>query len=255
MPKEKIQTLERAVKILDCFSLEEPQLGVREVARRVHLSSSTAGRIMAAMKDMNMLNQDSETHTYAIGSKILAWAGIYTSTIDVRSLALTAMVRLQEVTRETISLYIMEGNERVCIERLDSPQPVRIVARVGRRIPLHAGSAGKCFLSFLPQIRREQILSTTSLDALTAKTITIIEDLQAELEHIRKQGCAVSVGEWILEAAGVAAPIFNAYGQIISVLTISGPASRFTNEKIEQFKLLVKEKAAEISSELGFRPE
>jgi len=255
MPKEKIQTLERAVKILDCFSLEEPQLGVREVARRVHLSSSTAGRIMAAMKDMNMLNQDSETHTYAIGSKILAWAGIYTSTIDVRSLALTAMVRLQEVTRETISLYIMEGNERVCIERLDSPQTVRIVARVGRRIPLHAGSAGKCFLAFLPQIRREQILSTTSLDALTAKTITIIEDLQAELEHIRKQGCAVSVGEWILEAAGVAAPIFNAYGQIISVLTISGPASRFTNEKIEQFKLLVKEKAAEISSELGFRPE
>ena len=118
---------------------------MREVARKTNLSSSTTGRIMAYMKERGMLNQDPETQNYMMGSKVLAWAGIYTITSDVRAVALPVMVRLQELTRETISLYVLEGNERVCVERFESPETVRIVARVGRRIPLYAGSAGKVF--------------------------------------------------------------------------------------------------------------
>ena len=252
MTAEKIQTLERAVKILDCFNVNEPELGVREIARRIHLSSSTTGRLMAAMKELNILAQNTETHLYCLGSKILALSAIYTSTMDVRNLALAKMVSLHELTQETISLYIMEGNERICIERLESPQTVRIVTWIGRRIPLYAGSAGKCFLAFLPVMRREEILNSTKLEALTENTIINLAELRSELEHIRNEGCAVSIGEWVLEAAGVAAPIFNAFGQIIAVLTISGPASRFSKEKIEQYKLLIMEKAAQISKEFGF---
>ena len=145
MTGNKIQTLDRMVAILDCFSLDKPALGVREIARETTLPPSTVGRIMAYMKEMGILNQDPETHLYMMGSKVLAWAGIYMVASDVRTIALPVMVRLQEQTRETISLYILEGSERVCVERLESPETVRIVARVGRRIPLYAGSAGKVF--------------------------------------------------------------------------------------------------------------
>lgn len=254
MTAKKIQTLDRTVEILDCFSMDKPALGVREVARRTKLSPSTAGRIMAYMKEMGILNQDPESHLYMMGSKVLAWAGIYTVTSDVRTIALPVMVHLQEQTRETISLYVLEGSERVCVERLESPETVRIVARIGRRIPLYAGSAGKVFLAFLPENRREMILRDIDLVPMTEMTITDKDTLRAELSHIQKQGYAVSKGEWIIDASGVAAPIFDQHGQIGAAITISGPGQRFTEEKIEEMASLLVMEAARISLELGYYP-
>jgi len=251
---DKVQTLERVIFILDCFTLDEPILGVREISRKTGLSSSTAGRLMANMKKHGILNQDPESMSYSMGSKVLEWAGIYSLTSDIRALALPVMVRLQEQTRETISLYVLEGNERVCIERLESPETVRIVARIGRRIPLYTGSAGKVFLAFLPAERTVQILDSTELTPMTPQTITDINELMANLKEIHQQGFAISKGEWILEASGVAAPIFDLDGKVYAALTISGPSQRFTEERISEMAILVKEGAAQISSELGYIP-
>lgn len=252
---ERIQTIDRMVSILDCFSLDEPLLGVREVSRKTGLSSSTTGRMMAYLSELGILNQDPETLSYMMGSKVLAWAGIYTISSDIRSLALTVMVRLQEKTRETISLYVLEGNERVCVERLESPETVRIVARVGRRIPLYAGSAGKVFLAFMAEDKAKQILEETELVPMTKKTITERDDLWENLEKIRKQGFAVSKGEWILEASGVAAPVYDQDGKIAAALTVSGPTQRFTEDRIREISGLVKDGASLISSELGHLPQ
>jgi len=254
MTGKKIQTLDRIVAILDCFSLDKPVLGVREVARETTLSPSTVGRIMAYMKDLGILNQDSETHLYMMGSKVLAWAGIYMVTSDVRTIALPVMVHLQEQTRETISLYILEGSDRVCVERLESPETVRIVARVGRRIPLYAGSAGKVFLAFMPENRREKILRDIDLEPMTERTITDVDVLRANLSQIREKGYAVSRGEWIIDASGTAAPIFDQRGQITAAISISGPGQRFTDEKIKEMADLLVREAAQISFELGYYP-
>ena len=251
---ESIKLLERTVAILDSFTLEQPALGVREVARRTGLSASTAGRLMSVMRRMGMLNQDPESQLYMMGSKMLAWAGIYTVTCDVRSLALPVMVRLQDNTRETISLYVLEGKERVCVERLESPETVRIVARVGRRIPLYAGSAGKVFLAFMPPARRDELLAEIELKPMTSQTIVEKEKLLVNLEEIRRKGYAFSRGEWILDAAGVAAPIFDQFGRVSAALTISGPAQRFKEVRIKEMAALVKEGADEISAEMGFVP-
>ena len=251
---DKNQSLERLIAILDCFTLETPVMGVREAARKANLSSSTAGRLMAAMRDLGILNQDPETLAYMMGSRVLAWAGIYTVTSDVRSLSLPVMVRLQEQTRETISLYVMEGNDRVCVERLESLETVRIVARVGRRIPLYAGSAGKVFLAYLPESRRDEILAVIKLVPMTKRTITDLAELKTNLNKILRQGYAVSKGEWVLEASGVAAPIFDQFGRISAALTISGPSQRFTEEKIHEIAALLKPAVEEISHELGYYP-
>jgi IclR family transcriptional regulator, KDG regulon repressor len=254
MAENKIQTLDRSVAILDCFKLDKPALGVREVARQTQLSPSTVGRMMGYMKEHGILNQDPETLQYMMGSKVLEWAGIYTVTSDIRSISLPVMVRLQEKTRETVSLYVLEDNERVCVERLESPETVRIVARVGRRIPLYAGSAGKVFLAFLPEEHRESIFSNLDLKPITERTITDVRKLRTELEQIKKLGYAVSKGEWVIDASGVAAPIFDQRGSIIAAMTISGPTQRFTNPVIKEIAALVLEEAKKISFELGYYP-
>lgn len=252
MPAEQIQTLNRAVAVLDCFTLEHSELGVREVARMVNLSSSAAGRLLAALKEMGILSQNPETRAYSMGARVLTWAGVYTATLDVRNRALRAIEELHESTRETISLYVREGTERVCVERLESQQNVRIVARLGRRLPLYAGAAGKVLLAYLPQEQQENFFQNTEFVPLTAHTVVDPERLRSELQRVREQGCAVSFGEWIDDAAGVAAPVMNQAGEAIAALTISGPIQRFNEENVASYCQEVKRVAARISEELGY---
>ena len=253
MSPEKMQTLERAIAIMDCFSQEQPELGVREAARLIHLSSSTTGRLMSALKDLGLLSQNPKTHTYSLGGKVLSWSGVYTSNLDVRTLALPAIEELHRITQETISLYVIEGNDRMCVERLESPQNVRIVARIGRRLPLYAGSAGKVLLAFLPPDRQDEIINTTIFTPLTSKTIVDQAALRDELVKIHAQGYAISYGEWLIDASGIAAPIFNQNGEVTAALTISGPSQRFTEQTMTGYIPLVTRVAGEISREMGFR--
>ncbi len=253
MPAEPIHTLARAVELLDCFSLEHPELGVREVARMAKLSSSTAGRLLAALKDAGVLSQNPATRAYMIGPKVMVWAGIYSNTLDVRTKALDYMQELQRETQETISLYVRDGSDRVCVERLESPLNVRIVARIGRRLPLHAGSAGKVLLAFLPEDRQEEIIRSSTLEPLTPHTISDPVLLRGELERIRQAGYAVSRGEWLIEASGVAAPIFDYNGETVAAITISGPGQRFTDEAFARYIPMILTVARKISIEMGYR--
>jgi DNA-binding IclR family transcriptional regulator len=247
-------TLERAILLLDCFTQDQPYLGVREAARISGLSSSTAGRILASLKDLNLLIQDTETHKYALAGKVLAWAEVYGATLDVRKLAQPFIFDLQRLTGETISLYVQEGTNRVCVERVESNQNVRVVARVGRYIPLYAGSAGKLFLAYLTEEEREAFLDVATLEPLTPYTITNAEELREQAIVIKNQGYAISHREWTIDASGIAAPIFNQRGQVVAALTVSGPTQRFFQENLERFTAACTRTASQISRLLGFNP-
>ena len=251
MPASEFQALNHITAILDCFTLEQPEIGVREVARQTGLSPSTAGRVMLALKDAGLLFQDPETRLYTLGAKVLTWAEVYAASFDIRKLALPAMQELHRNTQETISLYVLEGNDRVCIERMESPHSVRIVARIGRRLPLHAGSAGKLMLAFLPPERQEEILCE-KLSPFTANTLTDPDKLRRELVEIRRRGFAISCGEWLSDAAGVAAPILDSKGELVASLTISGPVQRFTDDRVADYGALIMKVSAQISSQLGY---
>ena len=248
-----MQTFERAVSILNCFTLEQPELGVREISRKVGLSASTTGRIMSGLKDMGFLSQNFDTRTYSLGAAVMAWAGVYAATLDVRNTAMSAVDQLHRDTQETISLYILQGTERVCVERRESPHTVRLVTRVGRRLPLYAGSAGKVFLAFLPPERTREILDASDLKPITPNTIVDRGLLEAELDVVRRQGYAVSTGEWQREASGIAAPIFDPRGEIIAALTISGPSQRFNDAKMREYATVVTSAANEVSRNMGYR--
>ena len=252
METERIQTIDRFIQIMDCFSIDQNELGVREVARLTGLSTSVCGRIMKALQNQGLLVQNSESRTYSVGPKSLRWAEIYTTNLDIRNVALPVLHDLLRETKETISLYILEGDERLCVERIESAQNVRIVARIGRRLPLYAGSAGKLLLAYLPEKRQDEILSRSPLNPFTPKTITSIGALKAELKKIKQQGYAFSDGEWVEDAAGIAAPIFDMKGDILAALTVSGPSFRFTAEKIAFHKNILLKAAEQISSDLGY---
>jgi len=253
MENDTSPILARAVDILDCFNQDRPEIGVREAARLVTLSSSATGRLMASLRNLGILSQNPESKAYSLGPRVLTWAGVYTATLDLRKRALPFLEELYVSTNETISLYILQGNDRICVERLESAQTVRIVARIGRRLPLYAGSAGKVLLAFLPEDRLREILPTLKMEPLTPNTIIDRTKLQNELVEIRKRGVSVSHGEWISDASGIAAPIFDQFNEPVGAISISGPTQRFTPRVIELFTPPLIHAAVEISRDMGYR--
>lgn len=249
--KEK-GVLAHVCAILDCFSQERTDLGVREVARLTGLTTSTTGRLLLEMKERGILHQHPDAKTYSMGIRLLNWSGVFLATLDIRAVAMPVMTDLQRLSRETISLYVLDGADRVCVERLESPQNVRIVARLGMRLPLYAGSAGKVILAYLPADRQEQILGPATLQPFTRHTITDPAALRIELAKIRDLGYAFSHGEWIEDASGVAAPIFGPDREVTGALTISGPTQRFTSEVIARYGREVVSAANEISRQSGY---
>jgi DNA-binding IclR family transcriptional regulator len=158
---------------------------------------------------------------------------------------------LHRLTRETVNLYVLDGDERVCVDCIESPQRVRVIVQVGERMPLHAGSAGKAILAFARPELIEQILERP-LERMTPQTITSRKKLLAELQHIRDCGYAVSLGERFVDAIGLAAPIFDAHGNVVAALNVAGPNMRFTDAEVEKFAPKVIQLANQASRGLGY---
>ncbi len=252
MTISKIQSIDRAIAILDYFNPEHPDAGVREIARYLKLHPSTVGRMLATLTSLDILIQDDHTHRYKLGSKVLKWGAVYLGNLNLQNESRVFMEALREKTNETVSLYIPSGNERVLIERIDSTHFLRVITQVGERMPLYAGASGKVFLAFLPAEKREEVLETKRLERLTSQTIVNVEDLRKELGLIRKQGYAVSHGERVEGVSSVSAPIFNFRNRVIGAISISGPTARFSEERIAEFFDPLVKATHQISQAMGY---
>lgn len=245
------QSLMRAIAILDCFRPDQPELGVREIARQLNMSTSTVGRLLSTMLSAGILSQNPTTHRYKMGPKVLQWSSTYLSRLDLVNEARPALAELHRITRETVSLYVLDGAERVCIELIESPERVRVVVRRGERMPLHAGSAGKALLAFMPQDLVKQIIAKP-LEKMTPNTITKRQALLKELESVRQCGYATSHSERFEDALGLAAPIFDASGKVVGALNVAGPMMRFTDTEVSAYAPKIMQLAAQISQALGY---
>ena len=123
---------------------------------------------------------------------------------------------------------------------------------VGKRFPLHAGSSSKAFLAFLPAHEQDHYLDSHELTALTGETITDLDALRQELEHIRQTGYAISFGERQAGAGSIAAPVFDGQGLPRAVISVCGPLERFREEVHETAPLLL-DHTATLSRQLGYR--
>jgi DNA-binding IclR family transcriptional regulator len=255
MGTTETQSLHRAIAILDCFKDIQPQMGVREIARQLELHPSTVGRTLVTLTSLGILNQDKETHRYRMGSKVLKWSSVYMSNVDLRTEARPYLEELHRVTQETVHLDIPDGVSRICIDRIESPHRLRWVAQIGERMPYYASASGKVMLAFMPIQQQKTIIKNTTMERLTPHTTTEPKVLFQELEVIKKRGYAVSEGERVEGVSCVAAPIFEPAGKIIGGITISGPVTRFSEQKIKDYAKLLMRATRELSTSMGYHFE
>lgn len=252
-PKNRntIQSIERALRILEEFTAKEKELGVTDLAKRVGLNKSTCFGILQTLQSKGYLEQNEDNGKYCLGLKLFELGQTYEAGLELREISKPFLQLLVEKTRETVHLVVKNQMDAVYIEKVEGPSAINIISQVGRRVNLHCTGVGKCLLAYFPPEYFDTVMQR-NLIKFTPHTITDKLRLIQELKHIRERGFSIDDEEIELGLRCVAAPIFNHKGETIGAISISGPTNRITYERIAELSILVKETAGDISQRLGY---
>jgi IclR family acetate operon transcriptional repressor len=254
-PKRRydITALQRGLKLLNLFSESPRGLTAKQVAALSRLPVSTVHRFLANLVTAGFLNRDLEG-THHLGIACFAIGQAAAGQLDIRRLSLPYLRELNLQTRETIHLTVRHGVSAVYVEKLDSPEPLRIHSRIGASVPLYCTAVGKVMLAYMSSDEQERVLSQLELKRLTPNTAGSLQELKAELFRVRKNGYASDLEEHELHIRCVAAPIWDHSGSVQSSLSITAPSLRMPVARLRQLAPLIQTAGLQISTELGYRP-
>ena len=248
-----IQSIKRAIQILNSFTPREKELSITELSKKLNLHKSTIHRILVTLEDESLVTKNQITQKYSLGIKLFELGHVVQDQMEIRTHALPVMKELAQKTEESIDLNILSEGKRVSIEKIESPHDVRRIIQLGKSLPLYCGGSGKALLAFLPDEEIDKIIQKEKFIPFGPNTITDPTKLKEHLKEIRKNGYAISFEERILGSASIAAPIIDYKGKVVASLSISGPTTRFTKKMIPLLISRVKEAAQKISASLGYR--
>lgn len=224
-----VRSVERALDILLCFR-EAKSLTLSEIATATGLHKSTVHRLLTSLQNKQFLTRDSSSEKYRLGFSVWELASNYWQSDDAAIVLLPEMERMRDLLGETISLYVRDGHERIRIQSVQSNQSIRRVAPVGVRLPLHVGASSKVLLAFASEEERRQIFANPEWP----QNIDL-ERYEQQLAEVRNRGYATSIEEREPGVAAVAAPVFNRFRDMMFALSVSGPVSRLTQDKLDEY--------------------
>lgn len=248
---KSVQSMEKAVKLLEFFNPATPELSLVELTELSGFPKATTHRLALTLEKVGFLRQDKKTKKYRIGFKILELAHLANEPLEIRKIALPYMEELRDQTNEAVHLCVEEDFEGIYIEKVESHHDVRFWTRIGTRRPMHAGASRKVIMAYYDDAKIEEYIRKKGLTKITDKTITDPEILKADLQKIRAQGYCVVAGEQAASSIGIAAPIFNRGHQVIASLSIIAPVSRINDDIIPELVEKVVDCAKKVTREVS----
>lgn len=245
--RKRTTLLEKALSILEIIGDNNEAMTINQIARLSEIPLSSLYRVMNTLTALGFVNKDPTTRTYSLGLKLLYLGNQVKRQLPIIKIVRPFLERLTEETGETSNLVIEERGEAIYVERVDSPNPLRITHMIGRKAPLHATGVGKCLLAWKDTQEVIRIINKYGMPRLTQYTISNLNDLLEELQRVRERGYASDMEECEIGIRCVSAPIFLGE-EVIAAISISGPSIRLTEERIASYASLVCKTAEEISS-------
>ncbi|AEJ44722.1 IclR family transcriptional regulator [Alicyclobacillus acidocaldarius] len=250
-----VKSVDKALLLLEVVSEHPDGIAITELAQSVGMYKSTVHRLLGTMMRRGYIEQDPVSGRYKLGYTVLDLGMKLLSSIDLRREAMPALQELALASGEVVHLALLDRGSVVYIEKVESPNTIRMHSRVGTRVPVHATGLGKAILAFLPKREVQDIVRRYGLPRLTPHTITDPGAFFASLEETRSTGFAFDVEEHQEGVCCVAAPIFSHDGRVMAAVSVSGPALRMTRERMVELVPLVKRAGERISERLGYRRE
>lgn len=248
-PNAYLKTVDRALQVLLQFDQEHPEWSSSELAQSLGLHRSIVYRILTTLERRGFVTQVGRRGRFRLGSRLVELGNVVLAGIDLRQIAHPIIARLVRETGETAFLTVVSGDESICIDKVDSPQQVRVTLTIGGRYPLYAGASNKILLAYLPAQVVDDLIAG-GLEPITPHTITDSSQLKENLATIRELGWAYTVGELTPGVAAIAVPLSNSNDTLVAALSIAGLASRFGEDRLPALINTTRQAANEISTQL-----
>ena len=243
--------VERALNILEATAGRREGLTNSEISRRLAIPKSSASYILRSLERRGYLRRDADSGRYRLGLRILSLGRDARANLDIAEIAQPFMRALVERLHLTSHLAVLDHGEAVYVEKVDAPGFFKVNTWVGRRMFVHSTSVGKVLLAWRPKDEVEALLRERGLKKRTPKTITSVARLLAELETVRLQGYAMDDEENSLGARCLAAPIFDALGNVAAALGVSGTLTQMDEASLPRTIDALKENARRISRQFA----
>ncbi|RNC66613.1 MAG: IclR family transcriptional regulator [Desulfuromonadales bacterium] len=248
-----IQAVDHALDLLEQFHDEIDELGVTELSKRLKLHKNNVFRLLATLESRGYIEQNRVTENYRLGLKTLELGQTFIKQMGLLRQSRPVLEWLVSQCNETAYVAILKELSIVYLDVVETDLTVRVVPRVGSRLPAYCTAAGKIQMAYMNDEELETFFPSKELKAFTPNTITDRDVLKKNLKVVAEQGYAIDNEELDLGVRCVGAPIRDYTRRIIGAVSLSGPSMRFTDERMDKELIpLVKQAAEEISMKLGY---
>lgn len=248
-PVQGAQSFSRSMAVLQAVADHPGGPGVADLARQLDLTRPTLYRILASLEAEGLIRQRGDRR-YGLGSRLIGLAHRALAQQDIRSLARDPLAALRDETGETVHLAVRMLDEMVYIDKMESPELVRMASTVGTRVPFHTSSVGKAFLAALPEDEAEAVIARLSYSAVTDRSVTDADALRARVQAARRQGYSSDEEENETGIVCFGAAIRDASGEPVASVSVSVPNFRLRDDRAAYWRPLL-DRCKAISRQLG----
>ncbi len=249
----QVQSLSRALGLLESISRAENGISLSDLAQQVKLAPSTAHRLLNTLEQHRFANLDPQQGLWFVGVGAFTVGNAYLANRDHVAVARPFMQQLMEESGESINLANYHAGQVVFLSQVQCREMMRMLVRLGSRAPMHASGAGKALLAAMTEQGVKKLIQAQGLPHITDNTLDRETRLHKDLENTRKQGFAFDNEEHAVGLRCVASTVHDEHGEAIAAVSISGPRARITDERIQPLGNMVMATANRITAAIGGR--
>lgn len=248
-----IQAVSHALDLLEQFHDDVDELGVTELSKRLKLHKNNVFRLLATLESRGYIEQNKATENYRLGLKALELGQTFIKQMGLLRQAKPILERMVEESNETSYVAIYKENHIVYLDVVETNLTVRVVSRVGSRLPAYCTAAGKVHMAFMTDEELEELLAEMKFVQHTPTTITDQEKLKKALAEVREKGYAIDDEELDPGVRCIAAPIRDYTRRIVGAISVSGPSMRINDQRVvDELIPLVLQASTDLSTRLGY---
>ncbi len=222
----EVQSLQRAVDILEFIGNNPAPVSLKTITNSVQLPKSTVYRMLSNLELRGYICCGNDGG-YRLGYKFMMMGQRVEQGFEVKHLARPHMSILNNSSKESVHLAVLNKGRVLYVDTFDSPLPVRLVAKIGGTNSVHCTALGKALLSGHNDAQIEEILAEHGMEKRTRFTLETPQQFLVEMEAVRRQGYAFDYRESDLECSCISAPVYNYQGKVVAAISVSGPVNRF----------------------------
>jgi IclR family transcriptional regulator, acetate operon repressor len=250
--RRTIQSVDRALDVLEVLGRARSELSLSEIAAQAGLNLATCHHLLSTLAKRGYVGQNPRGRNYFLGTRILELSSSRVRQFNLVDTVMPALRQLNQETRESVHLAVMQGHDLVTLAKLDSFHPIRVgTDAVGKANAAHATATGKAILAWLPETEIARVVAEKGLTRFTEHTITDLAELIENLRLVRRNGFAIDREEFQPGVTCVGTAIRDHLGAVIGSISCSMPEMRTTDEQLEKVTSAVRHCATALSEKLG----